>query len=288
MAEREAGGRDAESADAEELRASEWNATGLQVEKKIVRAGGRESTVVREAEVLVLDGLEDERNTGRENGILEPAMLVQARGGGKLELISYVRDRVDVAAVFGDVVIGLVAAVDCAFRLRHRVDVVVTEQKALFRTDAEAVLHLCRKLRRLVDDAGGIAAIRAARGRLHGVQQKRLAGVACVEEDLAEQLIDAATKLVGLVDPVLYLGGTKPGGLDSAAGLAPAVVGDDLAGGGRTEVGSDLTTLPVHVTVARLALGDRVGRKEVPFLRVEHVICRLESEFRSRSPGGAE
>jgi hypothetical protein len=54
---------------------------------------------------------------------------------------------VNVSAVFGDVVVVLVAAVDRAVGLRHRVDVVITDEHSLALTKVESVLNLRCELR---------------------------------------------------------------------------------------------------------------------------------------------
>ena len=173
----------AQRTDVEECRARRYS-----IEKEVVRAGSREGAVVREAEVLVLDGLEDERDTRRENSIRQPTVLVDARRSRQLEHRRERRNGMDVTADCSVmIVVILVSAVDRPFGPRHRVDVVEAAEQPLPVTEIQSLLNLPDELLRLVDDARLIRDVGAVRGGSHRLEQVGSAGVAGVHEHLREE-----------------------------------------------------------------------------------------------------
>src|SRR6185503_13272456 len=99
----------------------------------------------------------------------------------------------------------LVATVDRAFSLRHRVDVIVAENEALSRAEVDSVLKLAGNLSRLVDNARRVENVRAIACRLDCGKQIRTACIAGVHENLREQLLEATAHLIRLINPVLDL-----------------------------------------------------------------------------------
>jgi len=101
-------------------------------------------------------------------------VLVETRRGGDFELGAKPRYGVEVGTGLAYLVIVLIAAIDAAFGIRIRVQIVDTVQKALTLAEIQPVLDLPDELFRLVDD------------RIQSAKEKSFARVTGVQKDCAK------------------------------------------------------------------------------------------------------
>src|SRR5690606_11273064 len=148
-------------------------------------------------------------------------------------------------------VVVLVAAVDGAAGARVGADVVNAIRERLALAEVEAVLRLCGKGARLVNDRlAGAQQVGAAE-----VQAVFVAGVAQVHERLGEEAAGAQARLEALDGPSLHLRGTVGAGeLDGTCSMAHTVRVDPFRILGELPVEAGFAAILLHVEVARVRL----------------------------------